>query len=100
MRKILGLVVLSAVSLVARGHQGRGLGLEDQYAYAGGSVGWVGGDGTLYILQHDSTASTSTSTVTDLIAIGAAATPATTFKVQLTGQIGSVIGGASTVYVE
>jgi hypothetical protein len=80
-----------------RGGNSSGPGPGDYPGIEGGGI--LGADGTLYLLQHDATASTTAGTsVSNLIAIGPTATPATAWKVAITGSVGEVVAATSTVY--
>ena len=58
----------------------------------------IGPDGTYYAVVAG-TGSTVQAPVTDLMAVGLAATPATKWSVTLNGHVGQVLPGATTVYV-
>ena len=94
-----------SISAVAQGHGGNngpgpgGPG-PGNAGPGGGQGSTLGPDGTLYVLEYDSTASTTAGTsVSDLTAIGPVATPATAWTKSITGQIGAVRAAISTVYV-
>jgi hypothetical protein len=108
MRTIRVLVLICAVCsmlampIAAQGNRGGGPGGNGggDYGQAPGPAGAVGADGTLYVLvPNATTTSSSGTTVTDLAAIGVAASPSTAWRVSLSGDIGPVMPGASFVYV-
>ncbi len=59
----------------------------------------VGPDGTLYVLIPDSTSGNNQPAGTEIVALNTAASPAVTWKMHLTGSIGPVLAGASSLYV-
>jgi hypothetical protein len=58
----------------------------------------IGPDGTYYALVPG-TASTASAPVWELIAVGSTATPATKWTANLTGELGTILPGANTVFV-
>jgi len=58
----------------------------------------IGPDGTYYALVPG-TGSTASAPVSELIAAGLTATPATKWTVNLTGELGAILPGANTVFV-
>lgn len=95
----------AAIPAFAQGHGGPGPGSGqggpgpgDNHGGPGGG-GVLGPDGTLYLLEYDSTASTAASaSIYDLVAIGPVAAPATAWKQSITGQVEQVVAATSTVY--
>jgi len=58
----------------------------------------IGPDGTYYALVPG-TGSTASAPVSELIAVGLTATPATKWTANLTGELGAILPGANTVFV-
>ena len=58
----------------------------------------IGPDGTYYALVPG-TGSTASAPVSELIAVGLTATPATKWTADLTGELGAILPGANTVFV-
>jgi len=71
-------------------------------AFSGASYGMgntaIGPDGTYYALVPG-TGSTPSAPVSELIAVGVTATPATKWTANLTGESGEILPGANTVFV-
>lgn len=91
-KRILMAVLFAAVSLIAQGHGGPGGPGHDGVGPEPGGQTAIGPDGSFYVLVPNSTAS-------DLTAIGAVATPSTTWKVSVSGDIRAILPGATNLYL-
>jgi hypothetical protein len=91
--------LMLAISAMAQGNHGGGPGPggSGNGQQQGGSV--IGPDGTYYLLIPEAASSSTTAATTNLEAIGVAASPATAWTVNLSGNIGPVLPGANDVYV-